>query len=84
MEFVCHAPSDYYKPTNTPYQTRDTGPELCYIWTHIGPNIRTVPTKEEIFGPRQDEERERLKSPRDKGDKAKKQSEKTVLVKTEL
>ncbi|NP_001161552.1 GATAD1-like transcription factor [Saccoglossus kowalevskii] len=47
MEFVCHAPSDYYKARNTPYEvipvTHDTG----YIWTSIAPS--KPPSTTEIF-----------------------------------
>ncbi|GAB6026320.1 GATA zinc finger domain-containing protein 1 [Chamberlinius hualienensis] len=42
MEFVCHAPSDYYKSSNTPYPTINNKPELCYIWSRLRPQIKAV------------------------------------------
>ncbi|KAK0058665.1 GATA zinc finger domain-containing protein 1 [Biomphalaria pfeifferi] len=50
MEFVCHAPSDYFRSRDSPYKTFDPEPKLCYIWTSIGPRITTVPSIDEIFG----------------------------------
>ncbi|KAH9514299.1 GATA zinc finger domain-containing protein 1 [Bulinus truncatus] len=50
MEFVCHAPSDYFRAKDAPYKTVDPEPKLCYIWTSIGPKITTVPSIDEIFG----------------------------------
>ncbi|CAN7981033.1 unnamed protein product [Ixodes pacificus] len=51
MEFVCHAPSEYFKSRNSPYpkQTPE-GPQCGFIWTRLGPQIRPVPTQEEVFG----------------------------------
>ncbi|XP_045207828.2 GATA zinc finger domain-containing protein 1-like [Mercenaria mercenaria] len=52
MEFVCHAPSDYFRSSKTPYPTINNSPELCYIWSSLGPEIRLAPTKlDDIFGP---------------------------------
>lgn len=52
MEFVCHAPSDYFHTTKSPYPTIDNSPELCYIWSSLGPEIKEAPTKlDDIFGP---------------------------------
>ncbi|XP_074653048.1 GATA zinc finger domain-containing protein 1-like [Tubulanus polymorphus] len=51
MEFVCHAPSEYFKAKLGPFPTIPNQPELCYIWTTFGSCIRTIPTKDEIFGP---------------------------------
>lgn len=52
MEFVCHAPSDYFKNYKSPYPTINNSPELCYIWSSLGPEIRVAPTKlDEVFGP---------------------------------
>lgn len=48
--FVCHAPSEYYRARREPYTTLPSKPELSYIWTNIGPEIRPVPSREEIFG----------------------------------
>ena len=50
FEFVCHAPSNYYKDKSTPYPTKSTKPDLAYISTMFGPEIRPVPSREEIFG----------------------------------
>lgn len=72
MEFVCHAPSDYYKCNNAPYPTNSTEPDLCFVWTSIGPKIRTTPSRDEIFGPFIEEEREKpSKCSREKHDKRK-------------
>ncbi|XP_067138275.1 GATA zinc finger domain-containing protein 1 [Centruroides vittatus] len=49
-EFVCHAPSEYFKSRNSPYPTVPLKPENCFIWTRIGPQIKPLPTKEEVFG----------------------------------
>uniref|UniRef100_A0A3B4G087 GATA zinc finger domain-containing protein 1 n=1 Tax=Pundamilia nyererei TaxID=303518 RepID=A0A3B4G087_9CICH len=37
LEFVCHAPSEYFKSRSTPFPTIPIRPEKGYIWTHIGP-----------------------------------------------
>ena len=50
MDFVCHAPSDYFKARNTPYPVLGKDPDLCFIWTSLGPEIRTTPSVDEIFG----------------------------------
>lgn len=50
FEFVCHAPSDYYKSNHSPYPTVPAKPELGFIWTSLGPEIRPTPTQAEIFG----------------------------------
>lgn len=51
MEFVCHAPSEYYKARKSPYPVqKPPGPECGFIWTRIGPQIRPIPTQEEVFG----------------------------------
>lgn len=50
MEFVCHAPSDYFRARDAPYKTVGHDPNLCYIWTSIGPKITVTPTIDEIFG----------------------------------
>ncbi|KAK3609860.1 hypothetical protein CHS0354_015051 [Potamilus streckersoni] len=50
MEFVCHAPSDYFKAKKAPYPTISSKPELCYIWSSIRPVVKVAPTMDEIFG----------------------------------
>ncbi|XP_021562569.1 GATA zinc finger domain-containing protein 1 [Carlito syrichta] len=37
LEFVCHAPSEYFKSRSSPFPTVPTRPEKGYIWTHVGP-----------------------------------------------
>jgi len=41
MEFICHAPSDYYKAHNAPYPMPAAGNIFSqgYIWTRIGPDM---------------------------------------------
>ncbi|ESO93483.1 hypothetical protein LOTGIDRAFT_178504 [Lottia gigantea] len=51
MEFVCHAPSDYFRAKNAPYPTNNTKPELCYILTSLENSIiKPTPTISEMFG----------------------------------
>lgn len=50
MEFVCHAPAEYFKAKNTPYPVIPSKPESGFIWTRIGPRVIPLPTKEEVFG----------------------------------
>uniref|UniRef100_A0A3P9HZA6 GATA zinc finger domain-containing protein 1 n=1 Tax=Oryzias latipes TaxID=8090 RepID=A0A3P9HZA6_ORYLA len=38
LEFVCHAPSEYFKSQSSPFPTIPICPEKGYIWTHIGPS----------------------------------------------
>ncbi|NXR34754.1 GATD1 protein, partial [Zosterops hypoxanthus] len=38
LEFVCHAPSEYFKSRSSPFPTVPTRPEKGYIWTHVGPS----------------------------------------------
>lgn len=39
LEFICHAPSDYFQAKNSPYPTIPYKPESGYIWTRFGPNF---------------------------------------------
>ncbi|XP_048728404.1 GATA zinc finger domain-containing protein 1-like [Ostrea edulis] len=50
IEFVCHAPSDYYKCRTGPYLTISREPELCYIWTTMGEKIIPSLNTDELFG----------------------------------
>jgi len=50
MEFVCHAPSDYFRAKDAPYKTVNPEPTLSYIWTSIGPKIKVTPSIDQIFG----------------------------------
>ena len=56
MDFVCHAPSDYFKAHNTPYPVAQRDSDLCFIWTSLGPEIRTTPSVDEIFGVKDERE----------------------------
>ncbi|KAJ3609721.1 hypothetical protein NHX12_024232 [Muraenolepis orangiensis] len=38
LEFVCHAPSEYFKSWSSPFPTIPICPEKGYIWTHLGPH----------------------------------------------
>ncbi|XP_018605849.1 GATA zinc finger domain-containing protein 1 isoform X2 [Scleropages formosus] len=42
LEFVCHAPSEYFKSRSCPFPTLPSRPEKGYIWTHIGPTPVTA------------------------------------------
>ncbi|XP_075443484.1 GATA zinc finger domain-containing protein 1 [Ascaphus truei] len=37
LDFVCHAPSEYFKSRSSPFPTIPSRPERGYIWTHVGP-----------------------------------------------
>lgn len=39
MEFICHAPSDYFKCRNSPYSTIPVRHESGFILTRIGANL---------------------------------------------
>lgn len=49
MEFVCHAPSEYFKCTSGPYPTVSQKPDLCYIWTTTENLIKPLQSIEEVF-----------------------------------
>ncbi|XP_013405736.1 GATA zinc finger domain-containing protein 1 [Lingula anatina] len=49
MDFICHAPSDYFRAKVAPYPTLPTKPDLGFIWTRVGPKITKLPTTDEIF-----------------------------------
>lgn len=51
FEFVCHAPTEYYKKKDAPFRVQTDKPELGFIWTSLGqPEIVPVPSHAEIFG----------------------------------
>lgn len=50
FEFVCHAPSDYYKQINSPYPTLPDQTKNSFIWSHFGPEIIDTPPDSELFG----------------------------------
>lgn len=37
LDFVCHAPSEYFKSRSSPFPTLPYRPEKGFIWTRIGP-----------------------------------------------
>lgn len=39
MAFVCHAPSDYYRASRSPYPVASVAPDSGFIWTRFGPQI---------------------------------------------
>lgn len=49
LEFVCHAPSEYFKSKSSPFPTMPIRPEKGYIWTNIGPTP-AVAVKEIVGG----------------------------------
>nr|XP_057902824.1 GATA zinc finger domain-containing protein 1 [Doryrhamphus excisus] len=49
LEFVCHAPSEYFKSRSAPFPTIPIRPEKGYIWTHISPTP-TLTVKESVGG----------------------------------
>ena len=78
FEFVCHAPSDYFKAKTAPYPTKPAGPEIGYIWTSLGPQIVKTPTI--LYGhaePKQETKEKREK----KEDKEKKDSKEKREIK---
>lgn len=51
FEFVCHAPTEYYKKRDAPFKVQAETPELGFIWTSLGqPEIVPVPSQAELFG----------------------------------
>ncbi|ELU06486.1 hypothetical protein CAPTEDRAFT_169638 [Capitella teleta] len=49
FEFICHAPSEYFKSKTSPFPTRSLTPEIGFIATSIGsPVISKVPTSDEM------------------------------------
>lgn len=50
FEFVCHAPSDYFKQINSPYPTLPDESKTSFMWTNLGPEIIDKPSASELFG----------------------------------
>ena len=48
MEFVCHAPSEYYKALNSPYPVIPSKEQSNFMWSTIIPN--KTPSTSQIFG----------------------------------
>ena len=69
FEFVCHAPSDYFRDRNAPYPTLPMKPEIGYIWTSMHAEVAPVPSRDEMYGlkPLQPEEKKGRGSRREKG-----------------
>ena len=42
LQFVCHAPSEYFHDKYSPYATKSFKPESCFIWSKMGPVIRPI------------------------------------------
>ncbi|CAL4122657.1 unnamed protein product, partial [Meganyctiphanes norvegica] len=49
MEFVCHAPSDYFKDRTSPYSTQIYQPHSCFVWTRMGPQIKPIEKAKELM-----------------------------------
>jgi len=49
MEFVCHAPSDYFKDRTSPYSTQIYQPQSCFVWTRMGPQIKPIEKAKELM-----------------------------------
>lgn len=49
LEFVCHAPSEYFKSRSSPFPTIPIRPEKGYVWTHLGVGS-AVAMKESVAG----------------------------------
>ncbi|KAK5883639.1 hypothetical protein CesoFtcFv8_019943 [Champsocephalus esox] len=49
LDFVCHAPSEYFKSRSSPFPTIPNRPEKGYVWTHIGPSA-ALTAKESVSG----------------------------------
>ncbi|XP_067868370.1 GATA zinc finger domain-containing protein 1 isoform X2 [Heterodontus francisci] len=47
FEFICHAPSEYFKSRSTPFPVIPIRPEKGYIWTRVGPTP-AVTVKESV------------------------------------
>ena len=50
FNFVCHAPSEYYRAKNSPYPICNKNrPDLGYISTAIGGEIARVPSSNDLY-----------------------------------
>lgn len=49
LDFVCHAPSEYFKSRSSPFPTIPLRQEKGYVWTHIGPTP-ALTLKEPVSG----------------------------------
>ncbi|XP_061902130.1 GATA zinc finger domain-containing protein 1-like [Entelurus aequoreus] len=53
LDFVCHAPSEYFRSRSSPFPTLACRAERGYIWTHITPSPGSTPVlalKEAVGG----------------------------------
>ena len=76
FEFVCHAPSEYFKAKSSPYPTVSPQPELGYVWSNMGANILPVPSNEELYGLKSVKDEAKTETLREKKEKEK--TEKTA------
>lgn len=94
MEYVCHAPTEYFRAKTAPYPTTTAGPELGYVWTSLGYEIVRSPSYDEIFGlakpvpePKERQPREK-REPKDKSEpkekKEGKEKKDSIKDKTQL
>ena len=69
FEFVCHAPSNYFKDKCAPYPTLPTKPEIGYIWKSMKAEVIRVPSSDEMYGlkPLQPDEK-KVRGRKDKGE----------------
>ena len=86
MEFVCHAPSDYFRAHNAPYHTVSSHHNLCYVWTSIGSQVQPTPVFDDMFNvqpvPRTVGKVVKEKTVKDK-QKEKEKTDATKVIKTE-
>ena len=76
MDFVCHAPSNYFHARNTPYPVLHKDQDLCFVWTSLGPEIRATPSLDEIFGVKDEGEEAAVSSDISFSSKSSKEKEK--------
>nr|XP_010771308.1 PREDICTED: protein naked cuticle homolog 2-like [Notothenia coriiceps] len=49
LDFVCHAPSEYFKSRSSPFPTIPNRPEKGYVWTHIGPSAALTAKESNLY-----------------------------------
>lgn len=51
FEFVCHAPSEYFRAHSAPYNVQPVKPDVGFVWTSLGqPEVIPLPSHSELFG----------------------------------
>ena len=83
FEFVCRAPSDYFRSYTSPYETKSTKPDLGYVWTTIGEQIMPPPSDDEIYGLQKDKLTEKTEKLTAKERRLKKKEKLAELLKKE-